>query len=166
MNLSLPVKYSKRSASGLTAAFRAPGVKFPQDRKMSYAKRQGLKYQKKVEIFLRASLSKIEFQPHFRFSVSRRPPESCFPDCIIDEGSRVTIIEIKYRHTYDAYAQLTFLYAPVVGRVYDGAEIRRLEICKQFDTAVRLPEATDVFYNLEEWLARPKVNYGVLIWGR
>lgn len=163
---ALPIQYSKRSASGLTAAFRAPGVKFPQQPKMSYAKKLGIKYQRKVEIMLRMEFPKIEFQPHFRFSRQGRPPESCFPDAIIDEGSRVTIIEIKYRHTYDAYAQLTYLYSPVVGRVYEGAEIRRLEICKNYDTAVKLPEEKDAFFNLQEWIMKPKVNYGVLIWGR
>jgi hypothetical protein len=163
---ALPIQYSKRTSSGLTAAFRSSDVRFPQQPRLSYAKKLGIKYQRQVEIMLRASLKSIEFQPHFRFSRKNRPMESCFPDAIIDEGTRVTIVEIKYRHTYDAYAQLTNLYLPIIKHVYDGAEIRRLEICKNYDTSVQLPEEKDAFFNLEEWMKKPKVNYGVLIWGR
>lgn len=166
---SLPVQYSKRSAmGGLSAAFRAPPINFSHFacRRSSYAKRLGIAYQKKVEVFLTLELPKVEFQPHFRFSRVGREAESCFPDAIIDRGSSIVIVEIKLRHTYDAYAQLTRLYSPVVSKIYEGSEIRRLEICKQYDPAVKLPEPVDLITDLNEWLMRDKPNYGVYIWGK
>jgi hypothetical protein len=163
----IPVQYSRRAAGHISSAYRAPRVSFVPGKKprSSYAKRLGITYQKKVEVRLCTELSRVELQPHFRF-VSGGVAQSAFPDAMIDLGSSIVLIEIKLKHTYDAWAQLTRLYLPILKYMYPGTPIRRLEICKNYDPAIILPEPFDLIQDLGEWIAKPRNSYGVLIWGR
>lgn len=168
--LELPIQHSRRTApaGSIVSAFRAPAISFvhPKHKKVSAAKKLGIAFEKRAYRWLRFEIEKFEAQPHFRFQLAGHSPESCFPDALITRGNVVTIVEIKLRHTYDGYFQLTRLYYPVVQHAFRGCEVRRLEIVKSYDPGVTLPEQVDVVGDLRAWLASPRVNYGILILGR
>ena len=67
----------------------------------------------------------------------------CQPDgVLVDRGTKtLTIVEIKYNHTANAWWQLFKLYLPVLERLFDGHgyEFRCVEVCKWFDPAVQCP---------------------------
>ncbi len=166
---SVPLQHYKRTISGpVLSAFRSQQPAPPAFRGRSYAKNLGIKFQKQIEVALRATLEHVEFQPHFRFENGRGAYESIFPDALIPATDHTTIVEIKLRHSYDGWSQLTRCYLPVVECVYPGRRLRRLEICKNYDPQIKLPEPTDVLgpEELESWLESPSRNYGILIWGR
>lgn len=52
---------------------------------------------------------------------------------------RVLIIEVKYKHTVDAYWQLEKKYVPVVSWLFRGWEISTCEIVKWYDCATAFP---------------------------
>lgn len=57
------------------------------------------------------------------------------------QGGLITIVEIKYQHTPDAWFQLRELYEPVVRRAFGPAwEVALLEVVKWYDPSTFFPE--------------------------
>ncbi len=167
MNLSFPLQHSLRSATLVNSAWRAPPFEFPKPKgKLTAAKAAGIRYQKKAEARLLESFPKAQLQPHFKFSTPSGT-ESCFPDALIDLGTTVVIVEIKLRHTYDGWFQLTHLYLPVLSKVYQGATFLRLEVCKNYDPLVCLPEEYELTVDPLKWVeSSSRKSFAIAVWGK
>lgn len=65
----------------------------------------------------------------------------CQPDGLLvcAANRAVTVVEVKYRHTSDAWWQLWRLYIPVVRILYTGYLVNGLEIVKWFDPQTAFP---------------------------
>lgn len=79
----------------------------------------------------------------------------------------VVLIEIKLRHTGDAWWQLERFYQPIVCEAFRLFQVIPLEICKYFDPSVRLPKPTAFVSCAEEALSiRSEAYHPVLIWSQ
>ena len=73
---------------------------------------------------------------------------------------RVLIIEVKYKHTVDAYWQLEQKYVPVVSWLFRNWEISTCEVVKWYDAATPFP--TEVSLKKEPLTTKPS-EFGVHI---
>jgi len=71
----------------------------------------------------------------------------CQPDCLLVEGDKITIIEIKIQHTGDSWKQVRQLYEPVLKIIFPSYHFSAIEICRWFDPHTPFPET---FYYCEE----------------
>lgn len=69
----------------------------------------------------------------------------------------VCIVEVKLRHTADAYFQTSKFYKPIVEKAFGGCfEVFTLEVVQQYDPRVRLPAQRAVVLSADEvWDLRP-----------
>ena len=78
------------------------------------------------------------------FSAGSHTLQYCQPDGLLidSEQGLIVIIEIKLRHTSDAWWQLRHLYEPVVRKLFGDTQWRYglVEIVRWFDPAVPFPE--------------------------
>lgn len=121
-------------------------VRKAQARKVSGAKLAGMKYEKLVHNEL-AERYDGQYMPgpwiQFQSGTSSvwRPVQ---PDGLIIDVNlgRITIVEIKLRHTKRAWWQLRQLYQPVVRHAFKSAdwEIGICEVFKWFHVGERMPE--------------------------
>jgi hypothetical protein len=79
---------------------------------------------------------------------------------------QVLVVELKLRHTADAFNQLRNFYLPIVARALPGFEAFGLEICKFYDPAVRLPLRVDFISSLEEGFESGPAGHSVWIRGK
>lgn len=134
--------------------------------KLSPAQKAGLAYEAKVLSDLLIDLESCVFHPALKFSSREHLYEYCIPDAMATSkcGKVVTIIEIKARHTQDAWMQLHNLYLPVVRAIWPDRHINLLEICKEFGPDVQLPGKSSVVDDLFSWIESPQKLYGVFPW--
>lgn len=69
----------------------------------------------------------------------------CQPDGILLDirSSRLTIVEIKLKHTEQAWWQIRRLYEPVLRAIFgDGWKYQAVEICRWLDPQTSFPERT------------------------
>lgn len=166
--MSLPLSYARRTAAGtISHACLAPPPPFRRNPTVgcSPAMKRGLKFEAHVNKRLTEDLlfHKLILQPHLRFDLNGSM-QSAFPDALIQHNDEWILVEIKLRHTYDGYNQLTHLYYPVLRKIFPEMKIRRLEICKTYDPFVQLPEKVVLEKDLYAFLDRKDDAYGVLIW--
>jgi hypothetical protein len=94
-----------------------------------------------------------------------RPPRWCQPDgLIIDvQTGRLTIVEVKYQHTGDAWWQLTQLYRPVLEKLFPKRlwAMQVVEVVKWYDASVLFPERVALLEIPNEPL---RSGFGVHIW--
>lgn len=132
----------------------------------SVAQKNGKRYEKRVFAFLERTLPGVKIQPWIEFS-SKGNLRYCQPDAFfldIDK-LRLTIFEVKYTHTIDAYWQLEHLYRPVLQARYPDFSIYRVEITRNFDPAVQFPIDLYLYFNLFELLDNPQSKgISVLQW--
>lgn len=125
----------------------------------------GRRYENKVYEFrlepLLSPLGNLQREPCFRFSNGHRS-RFCFPDALLVLNSGGVIIEIKTRHTYDAWYQLTELYHPVVQKAL-GGDFKFLEVVREYDPGVRLPVEKNVLNTVTE-IVKSDAPYNVYIW--
>jgi len=78
------------------------------------------------------------------------------------DNAHVTIVEVKYNHTVEAWSQLRNKYEPIV-RAYLGEmwQVSCLEVCNWFDPAVEFPE--NIRMVKEPHLLHPN-EFGVTVW--
>lgn len=143
MNLVLPQGF-KPAGRVLEAHFCTQ----PQLRKQQYTGRRllGVKYEKGVQAYLeQAYPTRYVASPWLRFFVAGGSRwRWCQPDgLLIDTRTGwITIVEVKYNHTPDAWAQLKLLYLPVLQVIFP-AHLWKFDCCeivKWFDPAVAFPE--------------------------
>lgn len=72
----------------------------------------------------------------------------CQPDGLLVNffTGRVTIIEVKYQHTSDAWWQLRMLYEPVVRKLFSEElwDFSLCEVVKWYDPSTKFPERVEL----------------------
>ena len=143
MNIALP--------QGFKPAGRVVAAEFceqPQLRRQAYTGRRplGVKDEKGVQAFLeRAFPTRYVASPWIKFFVAGASKwRWCQPDgLLIDtQAGWITVVEVKYNHTSDAWAQLKLLYLPVLQAIFP-AKLWQFDCCevgKWYDPAVVYPE--------------------------
>jgi hypothetical protein len=99
----------------------------------------------------------------FRFCADERV-RWCQPDGLHLDPRRgiLTILEVKYQHTPDAWFQLRELYAPVVSRAFGPEwDVALVEVVKWYDPATQFPEKVIM---CPDPLSAPTGRIGVHIW--
>lgn len=158
---------SGRNASGL---YRAQIALAEHDymKKFTRVKRgvkaAGLRFENKIQSELEAKYTDFIHGIPFRFSTSYSRFNVCIPDGLLLWGDEIVVIEIKLRHTADAWFQLTKLYKPVVQMALHRP-VRRLEICKNYMTEVQIPEPQKLFSSMPDFL-KSRSDFGCVVIGR
>lgn len=157
------------AAAGFLPAGRVLSADFglpPALRKKRYTGRrlEGIRYEKKVHVYLTEFYGEAYIpSPWIKFFAEGRY-RWCQPDGIHLDFLRgvITIVEVKYQHTTDAWWQLRCLYEPVL-RVIFPPHLWKFEVCevvKWYDPAVVFPEKTV----LAQEMAMPHSAFKVHIW--
>lgn len=170
--LKVPVtSYVKRRAGLVSSASllwdRAGLEPAGAQRGKSAAQNDGLRFEKKVSARLNAEYPFFLQQVPFRFTADFLS-EKCILDGMIFraegmEDHELLLVEIKRRHTADAWFQLRYLYHPVVQIAFPGKRVRLLEICKQFEATVTLPEPYRLHLSVRAFLESGDA-FGVVCW--
>ena len=174
-SLTISPTYFKRTVetSALSWASIDFGAKVNMPKPRGAAAKMGLRFEGKVL----ASLSKkylhtfqtgvpISFQRKHGAFYSR--PETAIPDGMLISIPLKTllVVEIKLRHSVDAWSQLNRFYLPLLRGVFgDSLVLRTLEICRFYDPGVKLPVKREVIIDLEEAFTKEN-THPVLIWER
>lgn len=136
------------SANDIASAGILLGIpSFVRPHKTTGRKAVGLRYERKVLADLSARHPHFVASPWFRYTLRRYPQRVNYlqPDgLLIDPSSGVvTIVEVKYNHTSDAYFQTVGKYVPVLQHFFRGADWK-LAICEVvywFDGTTAFPAA-------------------------
>lgn len=127
-------------------------------------KAEGLRYERKVQAHMEAESEWYLAGPWLIYIIGGRP-HWCQPDGLhFDvQAGIITIIEIKYSHTTDAYWQLRHLYSHVLGHIFPDRDwtFRLVEVVKWYDPAVKFPEPTVM---CPDPLRHASESIGVHIW--
>lgn len=131
-----------RRAGAVTAASFAKWPPFAIRGKCSGSRAAGIRYEKRVQAHLLALSPLYLDSPWLRYC-DETGWHWCQPDGIhLDFNAGVlTIVEVKYQHTPDAWRQMEELYAPVLRVLFPPSlwQFRFLEVVKWYDPAVRCP---------------------------
>lgn len=110
-------------------------------------KAEGLRYERKALAYLEAKSEWFLPSPWLIYIIGGRP-HWCQPDGLHFDLVRgiITVVEVKYSHTTDAYRQLRQVYRPVLGRLFPAPDwtIRLVEMVKWYDPDIRFPERTEM----------------------
>jgi len=142
------------------AKFSVAPPAFIKPTKSTGARRTGEIYESKAQEFIvrevQACSSALEIirSPWIEFaSEGDKPGEVryCQPDCLlVDKTSgKLTAIEIKLQHCYEAYIQLRRLYEPVLRFMFPDFAFAAVELVQWHDPHIVFPEK----YYYEEKLA-------------
>lgn len=152
----------KPAGAVLAASFSSPPAL--RRRRYSGARAQGVRFEKKVQEYLLARFPESYLpSPWLRF-FSGGKWRWCQPDGLLFDLGRgiITIVEVKYQHTSDAWWQTKMLYAPVLREIFP-AHLWTFEFCelvKWFDPATSFPERVV----LANEVSMPSKSYKVHIW--
>lgn len=126
----------------LSANFSTP----PAIRKRRYTGRrlQGIRYEKRVHEYLYSLYGEQYISnPWIKFFAGGSW-RWCQPDGLIffPEAGRITIVEVKYQHTSDAWWQVRQLYQPVLASMFPEKlwHFDACEVVKWYDPATLFPE--------------------------
>jgi len=128
----------------------------------------GVKYENQVqEMLLAAHGASYLPSPWLQFSTPQGL-KWCQPDGLLfdlDHGA-ITIVEVKYQHTTDAWWQLRRLYEPVLQKIFPSHlwQFHTLELVKWYDQAILWPEPLRLVANPTEAKSLPFNTTGVHIW--
>ena len=126
----------------LSAEFCVP----PALRKKRYTGRRlaGVQYEKKVHAYLEGFYGeRYVSNPWLRFFADGKW-RWCQPDGLLFDlkSGRITIVEVKYQHTADAWWQVRRLYQPVLEKIFPPHlwHFDACEVVKWYDPATLFPE--------------------------
>lgn len=167
----LPVtSYVKRRAGTVSSAYVDWGRSYQYQgpsRGRSAAQNAGLRYEIKVCERLVEEWEGFLPQVVLKFT-SDFISEKCIADGLLLwhpllRAGEIVVVEVKLKHTADAWFSLKYLYQPVVARAFPRQRVRRLEICRSYESGVRLPESHTLHRSVDEFLAS-RDAFGVVCW--
>ena len=87
----------------------------------------------------------------FQYQAHGHAPAFCQTDGLLftPRQQKVLIVEVKYKHTPDAYFQLENKYVPVIQRLFPGWTISTCEVVKWYDPSTQFPVAVRLAKNIE-----------------
>lgn len=159
------IRHSRRVAGDVEKARPMWSKPPPKASGTTYAQKAGLRYERKALRHL-AGLHPnfIEHLPFIFLAEGRRqraiPDGICFSKCL----DQLTIIEIKLRHTDDAWMQLNLLYLPVVQRAFPSHKIKLLEVVRWYEPNTELPGKTMQIIDAGMHFESDDFDYGIYIW--
>lgn len=140
--------YFRRSLQGQLISSRFQLVPPRTVRGSNAAARRGLSFEKKV---LKNLTSRFGFQLHsqlsFFFETDHGQRGTIIPDGLLftPDFKRVLLIEVKLRHSGDAWYQTNKFYKPVIEKAFPkSVEVIPVEVCQFYDPRVQLPQAVAV----------------------
>lgn len=128
-------------------------------------RRAGILYERKAQEYLHDRFG-LRYIPSpwllFQGKVSD-PLRWCQPDGLLINLPRghITVLEIKYQHTPDAWWQLTHLYLPILQKLFPLWTLSRCEVVKWYDPAQAFPQRVILTHALE---GLSPEEFGVHIW--
>jgi len=129
------------------------------------AQRRGLKYEAKVQKWLKKQLGP-EYMVQPRLEVLGRSYllRLLLPDGLLMLSDVATIIEIKSQHMPESYWQLRHLYEPAVRALPRICHVNCLTVVKSYDPAMPYPEEIERVFDIQDWVLREHSKIGVLRW--
>ena len=140
--LLIPPAEFKPAGRVLAAGFSYPP--FLRRRRYTGRRAEGVRYEKKVQAYLLSTYAeKYVDSPWLRF-YSGGKWRWCQPDGLLIDlpAGTITIVEVKYQHTPDAWWQVRQLYQPVLQVLFPERlwTFHACEVVKWYDPAVLFPE--------------------------
>lgn len=161
--------FTKRTAGNLTFAVPLWGVCPPVSKGQSVAQINGLRYEAQVLRLLEDRFPLAVSHLGFRY-VSDGRSYTCWPDAIVfnERLKIINVVEVKWRHTVDAWVHFKELYLPVIKKAFPSCSVHAIEVCKAYDPNVRLPGQPKIMTDLKQLedvlLGKMPSAYSVLIW--
>lgn len=151
----LPPRSFKHAHSTYRAEFTHPPAFARGARpKKRGARGEGLRYEAKVQSAFLDHYGNRYLQSPWLAFWDNNGYRMCQPDGLLFDffRGRLTIIEIKLRHTSDAYYQLRQLYEPVIRILFPSSlwDIRCCEVVKWYDPAIAFPGQVQLRENPED----------------
>jgi len=164
------LSYFKRHLrSELLYARPSPFTHLPHFRPRKPGPKAGLAYEAKILQAISSSY-KSSFLSHLCFTFDEGKGKKCaIPDGLLfsHDWKECCIIEVKIRHTADAYHQLNDFYVPIVHRAFGSAlRVFGLEICRYYDPLVKLPRPPAHLISLKEAFEIRDGFHPVITWSR
>lgn len=104
---------------------------------------KGWLYERKVNYALLNEFGFTRYIPSqwFQFQFIGRGQEFCQTDGLLftPKQRKILIVEVKYKHTPNAYFQLEDKYLPVIRWLFRDWEISTVEIVKWYDPSTQFP---------------------------
>jgi hypothetical protein len=108
-------------------------------KKETAAQANGRRYDEKVTMFLqqwaKGNGYKHMDHPWIQYFSEGGQLKWCQPDALLlsERDDNLLVIEIKYRHTRDAFHQMA-RYCPLIAELHPKFRISQIEICRYFDS--------------------------------
>jgi hypothetical protein len=154
---ALDMPRSFRAAGPVTEAQFCKSHPLPnlRSRGNTAAQKAGKRYEKKAFTYLKDRYGlDVLLHPWIAFTNGKHE-RLCQPDALVIRQPKVFIIEVKVRHTVDAYWQLARLYAPVVATLFKNYSVHLIEMTKSFDPDVLFPTPIIFSYEMDDFLKSP-----------
>ena len=153
----------------ISAEFITPPAFVVPRRSKNPARASGVRYEKKVFKYLSETYpEECVIAPWIRFeSGGGTKPSYCQPDTILLDIRRgtITVVEIKIKHTSDAWWQVRRLYLPVVRCIFGSDwEYIAVEITKWFDPHTKFPERFEFVDASDDFAKLSPDKFHVYIW--
>lgn len=143
-----------------------PPLSFPgRSATRAEATKRGLRFEARVSQSL-SYAHPTRFAPQLPLSFQTCSKRGrAIPDGILlaERESAICIIEIKARHTRDAWWQLERFYAPIAREAFPGFRICLLEICGVYDPATRLPKPVALLESVNDAFSTRECFHPVLV---
>ena len=155
------------SGSVESAHFTTATPPFLRTYKRRGRKADGIRYEKRVHQYLERKFGWMYLaSPWLRFLSSGETKwRWCQPDGLIIDplGGRITLVEVKFQHTSDAWWQTRELYLPVLKAIMPTTlwTYSVVEVTRWYDPAVRVPDKVVLTEDLSHLKER---EFGVHIW--
>jgi hypothetical protein len=123
----------------------------------------GLRYEKRVQKVLEEISELYVPGPWIRYGLrGEGRGRWCQPDGFILDLRKglITIIEVKYKHTIDAWWQIRKLYEPILKKIFPPSHFQYacIEIVSWYESGIKFPET---FYFAEDPLEAKAGRFGV-----
>lgn len=126
------------------AAFANEAPAFAKKGRLRGARALGIRYERKVQKHLLDAFPDYYIpSPWLSFVDGRGNHRICQPDGFFLDipNGMISVVEVKYQHTTDAWWQLWKLYIPVLRFIFPTFEFRGVEIVRWYDPSVAFPQA-------------------------
>jgi len=153
--------YFKREVGSVARAQLHFGEYSKLPKPTSQAALRGLRYEKKVLSLLGKTFgNRLMAGPLFSFDGKR-----CYPDALLfsDVQGVLCVIEVKYRHTGDAWHQLNRFYLPIVRAALPWFRVCVLEVVASYDPSQKLPQPVAFVNEVNEAFATREAFHPVFV---
>lgn len=124
------------------------------------AQRAGLRYEAKVQQFLKSRFPAYEAAPWLHF-LDDKLARTAQPDGVLKLNNFVVIFEIKHQHCPEAWWQLERLYRPVIEVIWPNTPVMCIEVCRSYDPSMPFPCPVTLIEKIDEWCSEPRKEFGV-----